>query len=249
MVSEGPKSARETGEGALVCIPTYNERENLREIVAAVRAAVPSAQILVVDDASPDGTGVIADELARDDAAVNVLHRAGKEGLGRAYVAAFRWALERDVSFVFELDADFSHDPAYLPGFIAMLRSGAADVVVGSRRVPGGGVEDWSPFRRFVSWGGSLYARTVLGVGVRDLTGGFNGFRREVLATVDLDGLEATGYGFQIELKYRALQAGFRLVEAPIVFPDRQRGQSKMSLGIFKEAMWRVIQLRIGGRA
>ncbi len=246
MVSETAKTARDTGEDALVCIPTYNERENLREIVAAVREVVPGAAILVVDDASPDGTGALADELAQGDPAVFVLHRAGKEGLGRAYVAAFRWALERDYRFVFELDADFSHDPSYLPGFVAMLRSGAADVVVGSRRVPGGGVEDWSAFRRFVSWGGSLYARTVLGVGVRDLTGGFNGFRREVLATLDLYGLEATGYGFQIELKYRALQAGFRLVEAPIVFPDRKRGASKMSLGIFKEAMWRVVQLRLG---
>jgi len=232
------------GTGALICIPTYDERENLREIVAAVRAAVPAAEILVVDDASPDGTGELADELAAADSAVHVLHRAGKEGLGRAYVAAFGWALGRDYDYVFEFDADFSHDPAYLPGFWAMLHDGAADVVVGSRRVEGGGVEDWGVLRRAVSWGGSLYARTVLGVGIRDLTGGFNGFRREVLAALDLEAFEATGYGFQIELKYRALRAGFRVVEAPIVFPDRKRGQSKMNLGIFREALVRVVALR-----
>lgn len=212
-----------------------------------MRASVPDAEVLVIDDDSPDGTGALADELAAEDLRVHVLHRAGKEGLGRAYVAGFSWALARDHAFVFELDADFSHDPAYLPGFIALLRSGGADVVVGSRRIEGGGVEDWGALRRLVSWGGSLYARTVLGVGIRDLTGGFNGFRREVLEKLDLDGVEATGYGFQIELKYRALQAGFRVVELPIVFPDRKRGASKMSMGIFREAMVRVLQLRLSG--
>lgn len=232
-----------SGEGALICIPTYNEAENLPLIVPAVLAAVPAAHVLVVDDASPDGTGRLADELAAANEQVHVLHRAGKEGLGRAYLAAFRWALARGYPYVFELDADFSHDPRYLPGFVALLEDGA-DVVVGSRRVRGGGVENWGALRRFISWGGSTYARTILGVPVRDLTGGFNGFRREVLERIDLDQVTSTGYCFQIELKYRALKRGFRVIERPIVFPDRVRGTSKMNGSIVGEAMLQVWKLR-----
>lgn len=232
------------GEGALICIPTYNERENIELIVPAVLESVPKANVLVIDDASPDGTGEIADRLADADPRIHVLHRTGKEGLGKAYLAGFAWALERDYTRIFECDADFSHDPKYLPGFMELLEN--ADVVVGSRRVQGGGVENWGPVRRFVSWGGSMYAMTILGVGVRDLTGGFNGFRREVLEAIGLDGFETTGYGFQIEVKYRSIKNGFRVVESPIVFPDRVRGVSKMSPAIMREAMVNVVRLRLG---
>ncbi|HWN69698.1 MAG TPA: polyprenol monophosphomannose synthase [Haliangium sp.] len=232
-----------TGEGALICIPTYNEAENLPLIIPAVLAAVPRAHVLVIDDASPDGTGRMADELAAASPHVHVLHRTGKEGLGRAYLAGFQWALARDYRYVFEFDADFSHDPLYLPGFVALLEKDA-DVIVGSRRVQGGGVENWGALRRFISWGGSMYARTILDVPVNDLTGGFNGFRREVLERIDLDQVSSTGYCFQIELKYRALKRGFRVVERPIVFPDRVRGISKMNGSIVKEAMLQVWKLR-----
>jgi len=235
----------ERGRGALICIPTYNERENLDRFVPAVLEVVPEAHILVIDDASPDGTGAIADALAAEDPRVFVLHRAGKEGLGRAYQDGFAWALARDYAVVFEMDADFSHRPAYLPTLLGLLVD--ADVVVGSRRVPGGGVEDWGPVRRFVSWGGSQYAKTVLGVHVNDLTGGFNGFRREVLEDIlAAGGIRSNGYGFQVELKYRAIELGYRVVESPIVFPDRERGQSKMSTGIIGEAMINVIKMRLG---
>lgn len=235
----------ERGRGALICIPTYNERENLDRFVPAVLEVVPEAHILVIDDASPDGTGAIADALAAEDPRVFVLHRAGKEGLGRAYQDGFAWALARDYAVVFEMDADFSHRPAYLPTLLGLL--GDADVVVGSRRVPGGGVEDWGPVRRFVSWGGSQYAKTVLGVHVNDLTGGFNGFRRKVLEDIlAAGGIRSNGYGFQVELKYRAIKLGYRVVESPIVFPDRERGQSKMSTGIIGEAMINVIKMRLG---
>jgi dolichol-phosphate mannosyltransferase len=232
-----------TGEGALICIPTYNEAENLPLIVPAVLAAVPRAHVLVVDDASPDGTGRMADELAAASPNVHVLHRTGKEGLGRAYLAAFHWALARDYRYVFEFDADFSHNPLYLPEFVALLEK-SADMIVGSRRVQGGGVENWGALRRFISWGGSIYARAILGVPVHDLTGGFNGFRREVLERIDLGHVSSTGYCFQIELKYRALKQGFRVLERPIVFPDRVRGTSKMNGSIVKEAMLQVWKLR-----
>lgn len=236
-------SVTESGTSTLVCIPTYNERENLSLIVPAVLEALPNAHVLVVDDASPDGTGQLADELAANDSRVHVLHREGKKGLGKAYLAAFGWALARDYEFVFEFDADFSHKPEYLPGFVQALREGA-DVVVGSRRIPGGGVENWGASRRFISWGGSLYARTVLGVPVRDLTGGFNGFRRSALESIGLDEVSSTGYCFQVELKYRACKCGLRVVELPIVFPDRERGVSKMSGEIFLEAVTQVWKLR-----
>jgi dolichol-phosphate mannosyltransferase len=232
-----------SGEGALICIPTYNEAENLPLIIPAVINAVPKAHVLVVDDASPDGTGRIANDFAAASPHVHVLHRTGKEGLGRAYLAAFRWALDHGYQYIFEFDADFSHNPLYLPEFVALLER-EADVVVGSRRVSGGGVENWGAARRFISWGGSLYARTILGVPVRDLTGGYNGFRREVLERIDLDDVSSTGYCFQIELKYRAVKQGFRVVERPIVFPDRVRGTSKMNGSIFMEAVVQVWKLR-----
>lgn len=235
--------AVEKGAGAIICIPTYNELENLPLIVPAVLAAAPEAHVLIIDDNSPDGTGKLADQLAADDERIHVLHREGKKGLGKAYIAAFEWALSRDYSFIFEFDADFSHKPEYLPGFLRLLEEGA-DVVVGSRRIEGGGVENWGAARRFISWGGSMYARTVLGVPVRDLTGGFNGFRREALEAIGLDEVSSTGYSFQVELKYRACVRGLKVVESPIIFPDRTRGDSKMSKEIFLEAVKQVWKLR-----
>lgn len=226
----------------MVCIPTYNERENIELIIPAVREALPQAHILIVDDASPDGTGAVADALALKDAQVHVLHRTEKAGLGPAYLAGFAWALARDYSAVFQFDADFSHQPKYLPELWARLDH--ADVVIGSRRVEGGGIEDWNAVRRFISWGGSTYARVVLQSPIHDMTAGFNLFRREVLERIGLDDYESSGYGFQIELKHRARVAGFRVVEHPIIFPDRTRGVSKMNWRIFKEAMTTVIRLR-----
>jgi len=232
-----------TCAGALVCIPTYNEKENVERIAAAVLEAVPGAHVLVVDDGSPDGTGDLADAMALLEPRVHVLHRARKEGLGKAYLAAFAWALARDYRFVVEFDADFSHDPAYLPEMLRRLES--ADVVVGSRRVPGGGSDNWTLGRRLVSAAGSAYSRAVLGVGIRDLTGGFNGFCREALERLLLDRIGTSGYGFQIEIKYRAVKAGLRVEEMPIMFRDRRAGTSKMSMGIFVEAMIGVLRLRL----
>jgi dolichol-phosphate mannosyltransferase len=232
---------------AWLVLPTYNEAENLERIVAAVRAKLPaSAQVLVVDDSSPDGTGEIADRLVAQHENVNVLHRTDKEGLGPAYIAGFRHALGAGAGLVLEMDSDFSHDPAYLP----RLLEGAerADLVIGSRYVAGGGVSDWGALRRAISRGGSAYARLVLGVGVRDLTGGFKCFRREVLEAIDLDSVQAQGYAFQVEMTYRAIKRGFRVVEVPIVFRDRQAGTSKMDSSIVAEAIWRVPLLRLGSR-
>jgi len=236
-------TSAQSGAGSLICIPTYNEAENITEITSRVLKYVPDAHVLIVDDSSPDGTGRLADELAATDSRVHVLHRPGKEGLGRAYLAGFTWALERDYQRIFELDADFSHDPKYLPGFMARL-SDDVDLVIGSRRVEGGGVANWGPIRRFVSWGGSIYARLILGVPIADLTGGFNGFRRELLEQLGLDDVRSTGYCFQIELKYRAIKMGARCAELPIVFPDRMHGVSKMSGSIFMEAVVQVWHLR-----
>ncbi len=229
----------------LVIVPTYNERDNLPAIVAAVHEHLPEADVLVVDDNSPDGTGALADELATRDKKVHVLHRPGKQGLGTAYVAGFKWALARDYQFLFEMDCDFSHDPKYLPDLLARARAGA-DVVLGSRYVAGGGTVNWGPMRKLISRGGSLYARTILGVGVRDLTGGFKCFRRATLEALDLDTVAAQGYGFQIEMTYRAVKRGFRVEEVPIVFVDRRVGQSKMSKKIFLEALTLVWKLRLG---
>jgi dolichol-phosphate mannosyltransferase len=230
----------------LVIIPTYNERENLEAMVAAVHQHLPEADLLVVDDGSPDGTGALADEMAARDRRVAVLHREKKQGLGTAYVAGFRRALASDYEFVFEMDCDFSHDPKYLPLLLAAVRGGA-DLVLGSRYVQGGGTVNWGPMRKLISRGGSLYARTILGVPVRDLTGGFKCFRRRVLETIDLATVSAQGYGFQIEMTYRALKLGFRVEEVPIVFVDRRVGQSKMSKKIFVEALTLVWRLRLSG--
>jgi dolichol-phosphate mannosyltransferase len=230
---------------ALVCLPTYNEAENLRPMVAAVLASVPSVEILVVDDNSPDGTGRIADELAAADPRVHVLHRAGKEGLGRAYLAAFAWALARDHGLILEMDCDFSHDPKYLPAMLAAAEQ--ADLILGSRYVEGGGTVNWGAMRKVISRGGSLYARTILGLSVRDLTGGFKCFRREVLEGIDLATVQCTGYAFQIELTYRAVRRGFRVKEIPIVFEDRRVGHSKMSRRILLEAVRKVWSIRYSG--
>jgi len=234
---------------AWLVLPTYNEAENVEAFVAAVRAKLPaSARVLVVDDNSPDGTGRIADRLAGEHESVSVLHRRSKEGLGPAYIAGFRHALAAGAGLVLEMDADFSHDPAYLPRLLEAAQR--ADLVLGSRYVPGGGVSDWGPLRRAISRGGSAYARFVLGVDVQDLTGGFKCFRREVLEAIDLDTIGARGYAFQVEMTYRAIQRGFRVVEVPIVFRDRRAGSSKMDRSIVAEAVWRVPLLRFGrGRA
>ncbi|HET9553259.1 MAG TPA: polyprenol monophosphomannose synthase [Anaeromyxobacteraceae bacterium] len=230
---------------ALVCLPTFNEIDNLRPMVEAVLAVAPDVELLVIDDASPDGTGRLADELAARDARVHVLHRAGKEGLGKAYLAGFAWALARDYGLVLEMDCDFSHDPKHLPSLLAA--AGEADLVLGSRYVPGGGTVNWGLGRKVISRGGSLYARTILGLGVRDLTGGFKCFRREVLEAIDLASVECTGYAFQIELTYRAVRKGFRVREVPIVFADRRVGQSKMSRRIVLEAVRKVWSIRRSG--
>jgi dolichol-phosphate mannosyltransferase len=228
-----------------VVLPTYNEAENVEAFVAAVREKLPaSARVLIVDDSSPDGTGELADRLAADDEGVEVLHRPRKEGLGPAYIAGFRRALADGAGLVLEMDSDFSHDPAYLPRLLEA--SERADLVIGSRYVPGGGVGDWGPLRRAISRGGSTYARLVLGVGVRDLTGGFKCFRREVLEALDLDAVSARGYAFQVELTYLTIQRGFRVVEVPIFFRDRRAGTSKMDRAIVAEAVWRVPALRFG---
>lgn len=227
----------------LVVTPTYNERDNLAELVAAVHAGAPSADVLVVDDASPDGTGQLAEAIAAEDPRVAVIHRAGKLGLGTAYVEGFRYAMDRGYDVVFEMDADLSHDPAYIPRFVEAIEAGA-DVVLGSRNVPGGGVEGWGIGRHVLSKGGSLYARTILGVRVRDLTTGFKALTRRALAMIDVESLRSNGYSFQIETTYRALRKGLRVVEVPIVFVDRRAGRSKMSRRIFAEAIVEVWRLR-----
>jgi len=235
-----------------VVIPTYNEAPNIDRLVRAaaaeMRPIVPDGyRLLIVDDNSPDGTGAIADTLADELEAVEVLHRPGKDGLGQAYLAGFTLALERGAQLVIEMDADFSHDPRYLPGLIDAIRN--CDLVLGSRYVPGGGVRDWGLLRRVISRGGGLYARLMLRVSIRDLTGGFKCIRREVLEAIDLPSVRAEGYVFQIEVTYRALLAGFRIREIPIVFHDRTAGSSKMSATIALEAMLMVPRLRASASA
>lgn len=232
------------GEKALIVIPTYNERDNLETFVAQVRAAAPEAHLLVVDDNSPDGTGDLADDLAKRDSHVFVLHRPGKMGLGTAYVNGFQYGLARDYQRFVEMDADFSHDPVYLKDFFAAL-DGGADVAVGSRNVPGGAVEGWGFGRHFLSKGGSIYARAVLGVKVRDLTTGYKAFSRRALERIGLSDVRSNGYSFQIEMTYRAILAGFKVVEVPIVFVDRRVGVSKMDRGVFAEAVRVVWRLRL----
>lgn len=235
----------------MILVPTYNERENLPLVLDAIFSATasgPRYEVCIIDDASPDGTGALADEAAAANDRVHVLHRAAKEGLGPAYLHGFRWALAhpRRFTHIVQMDADLSHDPKYLPTLLARCTGpddDAADVALGSRWVPGGGIEGWSLLRLAISRCGSLYARTVLGVGTSDLTGGFKCFRRKVLETIPLSAVRTKGYGFQIEMTYRALAAGFVVREVPIVFPDRKHGVSKMSLRIFFEgasSVWRM---------
>jgi dolichol-phosphate mannosyltransferase len=230
---------------ACLVLPTYNEAANIEPFVAAVRANLPGdARILIVDDGSPDGTGERADRLAERHANVSVLHRRTKEGLGPAYIAGFRRALASGAGLILEMDADFSHDPAYLPRLLDAAKG--ADLVIGSRYVHGGGVSHWGPVRRLISRGGSAYSRLVLGVRVHDLTGGFKCFRREVLEAIDLDSIEVRGYAFQVEMTYRAIQAGFTVAEVPIVFRDRRAGESKMDGSIVAEAIFQLPRLRFG---
>jgi dolichol-phosphate mannosyltransferase len=234
-------------DGVWVILPTYNEAENLERITGAILEQLPeSGHVLVVDDNSPDGTGEIADRLAGGNERIQVLHRRVKEGLGPAYLAGFRVALDAGAERIVEMDADFSHDPAYLPELIGATER--ADLAIGSRYVPGGGITHWGPLRRFISRGGSAYARLALGLPIRDPTGGFKCFRRIVLETIDLDTIQARGYAFQVETTYRAIRAGFRVVEVPIVFKDRADGTSKMSKAIVAEAIWRVPAMRFRRR-
>jgi dolichol-phosphate mannosyltransferase len=227
----------------LICLPTYNERENLEPMVGALRALdLGDLHVLVIDDSSPDGTGEIANRLAETDDHVHVLHRERKEGLGPAYLAGFRWALAAGAERIFEMDCDFSHDPVDVPRLAAAADH--ADLVLGSRYIEGGGTRNWGFLRRFISRGGSLYAQVLLQLGVRDLTGGFKCYRREVLERIDLDAISSLGYAFQIETTYRAIRAGFRVVEVPITFVDREVGGSKMSRTIVAEAVWKVPLLR-----
>ena len=228
-----------------VILPTYNEADNVRPITAAILAALPAATVLIVDDGSPDGTGRIADELAAADPRIRVRHRTAKQGLGRAYLDGFGVALGGGGTIVAQMDADFSHDPAVLPSMIGPIESNEADLVIGSRYVPGGGVVDWGFGRKLISRGGSLFARTVLGLDQNDLTGGFKAWRASTLAAVPFDGVHAGGYVFQIEMTYRASRAGARIREVPITFRDRTVGLSKMSRRIIVEALVVVIQLRL----
>jgi dolichol-phosphate mannosyltransferase len=230
---------------ATICLPTYDERENLERMIRAL--GEHDVSVLVIDDSSPDGTGELADRLARELPHVAVLHRECKEGLGPAYLAGFRHALADGAELILEMDCDFSHDPADVPRLIAA--AGEADLALGSRYVEGGSVGNWGLVRRAISAGGSLYARLLLGVGVRDLTGGFKCYRRAVLEAMDLDAISSKGYAFQIETTYRALRAGFRVVEIPIRFVDREEGGSKMSRSIVLEAIWKVPLLRVKAMA
>jgi len=232
------------GQGALIVTPTYNERANLEAFVEATLGVAPGAHLLIVDDNSPDGTGVLADELAARDKRVRVLHRPSKLGLGTAYTAAFQLGLHQDYRYFFEMDADLSHDPRHLPDFFRELEAGA-DIVIGSRNVPGGNVLGWGAGRHLLSKGGSLYSRLILGVGVRDLTSGFKAFQRKALETILAANVVSNGYSFQIEMTYRALGLGLTVTEVPIVFVDRQVGASKMDRKIVLEALTTVWKLRL----
>jgi dolichol-phosphate mannosyltransferase len=230
---------------ATVCLPTYNERENLPRMIDALRGVLRDGdRVLVIDDSSPDGTGELADRLAAEHDFVDVLHRAAKDGLGRAYVDGFRRVLATDAELVLEMDCDFSHDPADVPRLIAAAEEGA-DLVLGSRYVPGGGTRNWGVVRRLISRGGSVYTALFLRMGVKDPTGGFKCFRRAVLERLDLDAITPRGYAFQIETTYRVKRLGFRVVEIPITFSDREVGHSKMSKAVVLEAIWRVPLLRV----
>ncbi|GHC85826.1 polyprenol monophosphomannose synthase [Streptomyces flavofungini] len=247
-ISEAADAERQFGPlgEALVIIPTYNEAENIQAIVGRVRAAVPQAHVLVADDNSPDGTGKIADELAAEDDHVHVLHRKGKEGLGAAYLAGFSWGLEHDYGVLVEMDADGSHQPEELPRLLTALKG--ADLVLGSRWVPGGRVVNWPRSREFLSRGGSTYSRLLLDVPIRDVTGGFRAFRSETLQGLGLSDVASQGYCFQVDLARRAIKAGYHVVEVPITFVERELGDSKMSRDIVAEALWRVTAWGVGER-
>ncbi|MDP9145492.1 MAG: polyprenol monophosphomannose synthase [Actinomycetota bacterium] len=230
-------------ERALVCVPTYNESENLPRIVPAILAQDARLDVLVIDDGSPDGTGAIADRMAAAEPRIHVLHRTAKEGLGKAYLAGFHWALERDYALIFEMDADFSHDPKYLKDFLTSIEQ--ADLVLGSRHKTGVNVVNWPMGRLLLSFFANKYVRWVTGMPLTDATGGFKCFRRKVLETIDLTKVQSNGYSFQIEMSFRARRKGFRLLEIPIVFVDRMEGQSKMNKKIVREAIWMVPWLRL----
>src|SRR5437660_4531787 len=230
----------------LIIIPTYNEFDNLRPLLQEIFSFAPAADVLIVDDNSPDGTGKLADQIHIENPQVDVLHRAGKLGLGTAYIAGFKYAVEHGYDAAFEMDADFSHDPRYLPDFLQAIEN--ADLVIGSRYVPGGNTPNWSLLRRFISGGGNLFARFMLGIPVRDCTAGFRCYRRKVLESIDLDSIQSQGYAFQVELAYRTTRQGFKVVETPIVFMDRRVGKSKMSHKIFVEGFLWVLRTRFGNK-
>jgi dolichol-phosphate mannosyltransferase len=243
MPARGAIAAHERG---LVIVPTYNESENITRIVPRILAQDPRLDVLVVDDNSPDGTGRLVDAMAAEDPRIHALHRAGKEGLGRAYLAGFRWALAREYQYIFEMDADFSHDPAHLPEFLGVI--GDADLVLGSRYRDGKvTVVNWPITRLLLSYGANIYARAITGLHLGDATGGFKCFRREVLEAIPLDAVRSNGYAFQIEMSFRAWKRNFRIKEIPIVFHDRTEGESKMSKGIVREAILMVWRLRWWG--
>jgi len=249
-VTEPNPSAGSSANRIVIVMPTYNERQNLESIAGRVRAALPAADLLVVDDNSPDGTGDLADKLAETDAQVQVMHRTGKAGLGKAYIAGFAWALERGYDVIVEMDADGSHQPEHLPSLVAALNG--ADVSIGSRWVPGGKVVNWPKTREALSRAANIYTRLMLGLSVRDATAGFRAYRATTLRTISLDQVESTGYCFQIDLTLRVADAGLRIVEVPITFVEREHGASKMSNSIIMEAFWRVaqwgVQRRLGRR-
>ncbi len=231
----------------LIVIPTYNERENIASLIEDVGRAAPAADILIIDDNSPDGTGTLADEIAARRPRVRVIHRPGKLGLGTAYVLGFHYAMEHGYELVFEMDADYSHDPRYLPTFLEAAET--ADLVIGSRYIPGGDTPNWSALRKFVSGGGNIFARAVLRIPIKDCTSGFRCYRTAALGTLNLDAIRATGYAFQIEMAYNFWKSGYRIREVPIVFVDRRVGKSKMSRKIFVEAFFWVLRTRFTGDA
>ncbi|MFL5694871.1 MAG: polyprenol monophosphomannose synthase [Ktedonobacteraceae bacterium] len=228
----------------LIIIPTYNELDNLRPLLEQIFSYAPDTDVLIVDDNSPDGTGKLADEIHQENPQVLVLHRAGKQGLGTAYIAGFKFAIEHSYDAAFEMDADFSHDPRYLPDFLKAIEH--ADLVIGSRYIPGGDTPNWSLLRRFISGGGNFFARFMLSIPVHDCTAGFRCYRRKVLESIGLDTIQAQGYAFQVELAYRTTRQGFKVVETPIVFMDRRVGKSKMSSTIFFEGFLWVLKTRFG---
>ena len=228
----------------LIIIPTYNELENIRPLIQEIFSFVPDTDILIVDDNSPDGTGKVADELHEQNPHVHVMHRSGKLGLGTAYIAGFKYAVAHNYDAAFEMDADFSHDPQYLPNFLKAIEN--ADLVIGSRYIPGGDTPNWSFVRRMISGCGNIFARFMLGIPVHDCTAGFRCYRREVLESIDLDTIQSQGYAFQVELAYRVMRQGFKIVETPIIFMDRRVGKSKMSRAIVLEAFTYVLRTKFG---